>query len=293
MKRMSQPIYFMNSSKYPARASFFLRGRQWIEMAQLHPALSSRDLRETQTGSDLSGGIAILTKTAIRTGLHPLIDRLRRRGMTLIADPIDGDFPDDLLSRFDCVIAAARMQEAFFRATLPVRVVYVGHHVDLRLPSFRPPADRFSMGYFGERLNARHRDELQNDIEFVFMKTNAHDDTAWMSALARHNAHYLLRSRDKPSRFKPFTKGFIAARLGAPVLIGDDDAEARHFLPDDYPYRVDADNLGAVRKMVARMKDDFGQGAWRRACDMMMCVEEAACNEAIAAQLHEALSPYL
>ena len=242
---------------------------------------------------DLDDSVVILNKSALAVLRDDDFDHLKDRGNILIADPLDAVMSDGSLAKFDCLIAAALEQLAYYRAHVATRTAYIAHHIDTRIPPVASRPKRFSMGYFGEITNARYTRELGEYVSFVSVDTKAAEATGWMHELGGHNAHYLIRAIGESGSFKPFTKGFIAAHCASPVLVARHDLEARHFLPPSYPYIVDVDHVEDVKRVISRMRDGFMSAEWRLAKEAMRGMLEACSRVSVSGQVYEAIAAYL
>ena len=288
-------IIFIGHPEKWNSGSSYLRSRQ---LGLLAAASSEFNGLQIGFASDLSGRdcVQILNKYSMEH-FHPeeLIDS-KTRNNRLIADPLDGVFENDFLDLFDAVIAASLLQRAHYFSTLSNTVSYVGHHVDQRIGFSYPTPGRnhgFSIAYFGEITNARFPDALAKRVKFHSVDTKTSASTEWMSGLQDHPSHYAVRAPVTESFFKPFTKGFIAAHCMAPVLVDKDDGEARHFLPEAYPYFTGKETPDDILASIDRMARDFDANSpeWIFALESMRRVREHCDPKLIVRQLHAAIFP--
>jgi hypothetical protein len=290
---MSRDIYFFVHPPLARSGSSYLRSYELRAMAGADARFRALRLAVTMSSDPLDDCVVILSKSALDVLRDDDFERLKDRGNILIADPLDGVHSDRFLARFDCVVAAALEQLAYYRRHIAARTTYVAHHIDTRIPPIASNPDCFSMGYFGEITNARYTRELQECVSFVKVDTKAAQATHWMGELAGHNAHYLIRSIDETGSFKPFTKGFIAAHCASPVLVAQSDGEARHFLPPSYPYVADAGRVDDVRRVIGRMQEGFMTDEWRVARESMRGILELCSRATVLEQIYETVAPYL
>jgi hypothetical protein len=191
---------------------------------------------------------------------------------------------DDALAAAHVLLAASLTQARAFRgrfAAVPVH--YLAHHVDLRLPSVTPPADRARMAYFGKLENCLHADRMPSCVALIAAESTA--DTGWMRHLGAHNAHYALRAATPVDGFKPFTKGFVAAHCDSPVIVRADDEEARLHLGEDYPFFVHDLSIEAVTGQLAQIAASFGTADWHAARTIMQDLAARTALPAIQQQL--------
>ena len=111
----------------------------------------------------------------------------------------------------------------------------VTHHVNRQVPAVTPPADRLRTGYFGDLGNTVRPASLAEMVDLVGIDTRDVNDN-WLTALPHYNCHWIVRRTRPWDSWKPFLKGFVAARCGAPVIVTADDGDAAHYLGDDYPF---------------------------------------------------------
>ena len=288
---MTRPVLFVDSVSKLRSGSSFLRTTQ---LWQLSKAAFEDAGISSQAASGLAhrDSVLILNKNTLLAMTPWRLRRLKRRNNILVADPLDGKVAAARLQCCDLLLAASLTQEDALRVEFPDKpVAHVGHHVDLRLPTVSPPTDGFRLGYFGEIGNAAFSGSPDLPVEFVAVATNRANLTGWMEKLDRFNAHYALRETQTFDGFKPFTKGFVAAHCGCPILIGSDDTEARRHLPADYPFVADTASVESVAAAIDRMRNAFGGSEWQKAIAAMAEIRSQTSPDAIAAQLVKAIAP--
>lgn len=287
-KRTGRRVVFA-VSKAPI-GSNFLRGRQLHELVS--PLLGNRGI-ESSIALDLeiSDALVLLNKNVILGTTPDLIERLKRRRNIVVADPLDGDVPEEALRAVDALISSSHVQSDYFGLTFPEKPrFYVGHHVDIRIGPIEPrPSETLSIGYFGELYNALYSEELRSRIDFHRTNTVDSSDVSWMAQLRNYNAHYGMRLRQRYDGYKPFTKGFVAAHCGCPIIVSADDREAMLHLTNDYPFAVRDSSLTAVLAVMADMSAGFMGPRWRAALEIMNHVKAKSSHEAIANQLLRAI----
>lgn len=288
---VTRPVLFIDSVPKLRSGSSWLRTTQ---LWQLSRAAFEDAGIVTQVSSRFAhrDSILILNKNTLLATKPWRLRRLKGRNNILVADPLDGAVAAERLRCCDLLLAASLTQYDALSAEFPdKRIAHVGHHVDLRLPPVSPPTDGFRLGYFGEIGNAAFSGSPDLPVEFVAIATARADLTGWMAELDRFNAHYALRNTQAFDGFKPFTKGFVAAHCGCPILIGGDDAEARRHLPPDYPFIANTASIDNVVAAIGRMRDAFGGPEWQKAKAAMAEIKRQTAPGAIAAQLVEAIAP--
>jgi hypothetical protein len=271
--------------------STLLRSGQLWQLAE--PLLKAEGILSfVGSRDDFRDAVLVLNKNILLKLNPESIERLKKRGNIVCADPLDGKYPEDVLSSCDVLIAASKFQFADYSRRFPThRVSYVGHHVDLRIGKIAPPNDRIRIGYFGEPLNTRFEDDFRDRVSFVRVNTSNANKSPWIDELSSYNAHYAIRASRPIDGFKPFTKGFVAAHCNCPILVETQDEEARQFLPADYPFFTDASSAIQVRETIERMEQSFGGAEWRRALDAMRDVGAASARDRVARQVFDLVSP--
>jgi hypothetical protein len=261
-----------------------LRGHQLIELAaRTRPGIACQPCNLADLATS-PGQTVLLTKSALARLRPDDMARLRARGHRLIADPVDLPPDDDVLAAAHFLLASSLIQERVFRARFPdLPVHYLAHHVDLRLPAIIPPTDRPRLAYFGKLENCLHADRISPLVSLIPAEFPA--DTGWMQQLGAYNAHYALRAATPVDGFKPFTKGFVAAHCGVPVIVRADDEEARLHLGEDYPFYVEDMSAEAVTAQLTRIADGFGAPDWIAAQAIMQDVATSIALPAIQQQL--------
>jgi hypothetical protein len=177
-----------------------------------------------------------------------------------------------------------------WRQTLDLNRLYPGtpaflvtHHVNSQVPRLQPPRDRLRTGYFGDLQNTVRPESLSGLVELVGIDTRAVNDS-WLDALPHYNCHWILRRARPWDGWKPFLKGFVAARCGAPVIVTADDGDAAHYLGDDYPFYArslaDADLEMAMAVALA----GFGGPDWTRAEEIMAQVADRSSHAQVCAE---------
>ena len=76
-------------------------------------------------------------------------------------------------------------------------------------------------------------------------------------------------------------KGFTAAYLGANIIIKRSEGDARYYLPPDYPYFIENDDLDSVKSCITKATEDFGGPRWLYACKQMKNMQQRFSHESI------------
>lgn len=287
--RRARPVRFVFAPEFAATGSTVMRGSQLAQIAA-HTPLASRGIDLVPLTTDLHRSDLFLTKGVLKTVDDATLTAWRRHGNRLFADPVDESLSDRLAEAVDIVVAASRTAFDAYRAQWPTaEVATIDHHVDPRVTAAMklalPRLDEPRFGYFGERINTIRSRKIARKVEFVQVSTSRTDDT-WFDRLPHFNVHYGIRRPRELDHHKPFLKGFTAAACRSLILIQDDQAEARRWLPDDYPYwlrgRV---TEPAILDAIESLRLSYLSPEWSQGLQMMRDIEEQTSSRAVGAQL--------
>lgn len=262
---MPRDFAFIVDRKTQRAGSAHLRGRQ---LSQLFAEVAADYGRGVQFcfADDLPRDvIGIVSKSALLWGDGSVPSRLRAAGCLVLMDFIDGRLRPEIVAQADGFIACSATQSRHLRAHHPDRpVIHIPHHVDLDLPALPCQWDRFACGYFGGRGNGAHLDALEAAGAIKVWETLFANRNGWHQGLADINLHYAFRPRSMwQGGFKPFTKGFVAAHVGAVVLVAESDEEATELLGADYPFQIpDATDARAMQARLAELAGRFRDADW-------------------------------
>lgn len=275
MAGAARSLSFVCAGRYRASGSTYLRAFQLAELAaqRLGP-VRVRELAELD--EDVGDEVLIFNKSCLqqefRAGVLERLPELRRHAVCL-ADPIDLPVTDEFLDRFDGVIAASLGQADHLAARRAKPVFLIHHHVDARLTGGAKQWDSARIAYFGELVNTWHVDRLGDIVDFFSVDTTNALYIPWAQHLAFYNVHYCLRRARSIDGFKPASKLFLAASLGAPVVIEKRNDEAQRLLPRDYPYFAESTEPDAVRALLGRVAESFGREEWGYARQSMAAID--------------------
>ena len=115
--------------------------------------------------------------------------------------------------------------------------------------------------------------------------STAEVEVSWLDLLPNYNCHWIVRQfRPWDSSFKPFLKGFLAARCGAPVIVTAEDGDAGHYLGDDYPFYARSLAAADLEMALAIAAAGFGGPDWGRARDIMAQVAARSSDAQVCAE---------
>lgn len=273
------PVAFLFHPDFAADAPTLLRGQQLsVLLADRYP--DDYDVTFTSDRRSLHQQVVIVTKGALkRLGVEEL-DQLRRRNVAVIAC-WDDLVPDPAkVMVVDAQMAVSFTQLLALRRRYPSSpAYYVTHHVNTRMPHGRPSHDRLRVGYFGEPYNTHLPSSLSGLVDVIGTDTKDASRERWMASLSAYNCHWIIRRRQQWDGSKPFLKGFVAARYGAPVIVNERDEDALYYLGDDYPFFVGSIEPVALEASFVEVSSAFGGPEWELARDIMHQVADRSSNE--------------
>ena len=242
------------------------------------------------------GHTLFLTPSVIRHATFEELDRLRRRRNTLCLDFLDYPPSDQLIDERDVLISSSIRQHELLRIRYPKNISHmITHHVDPEIDYTFRNFTEARIGYFGELGNARYNSELRDSIDFHQTNNSENPDRSWLSLLPNYNCHYSVREyrfpfpNPPPDAFKPFTKGFTAARCASNLIVDRDESDALFYLGSDYPYLLDNNELPTVKRALAFVKESFGSSDWKRGLEAMREVRSKSSENHIQGEIADLL----
>ncbi len=185
-------------------------------------------------------------------------------GMKFYYDPVDQLVDPSRLAAVDGVVASSYRQYLWLRSTLSIPVFLLPHHADLRINSRVEPTVPFLVGYFGVRKNGFLPEAVASRVAIV--DVGSCSDIRWMNRLATYPCHYCVRRKaEKSHSYKPATKLFIAAKVGAAVITTRDESDAELLLPPDYPFFSPSRNERAVIETIEFARESYGTQLFAKA----------------------------
>jgi hypothetical protein len=277
------PVVFLADAATVRTASTFLRGRQLSAM--VGEAFPDRfEVRFAEDAAAVRDAVVVLTKGAMAALDAGALEALARRNLAAIGC-WDDIRPDPAKAR-----AVDAHMTLSWRQTLELNRLYpdtpaflVTHHVNSQVPRLAPPRDRLRTGYFGDLDNTVRPSSLGAMVELVGIDTRAVNDS-WLDALPHYNCHWIVRRARPWDGWKPFLKGFVAARCGAPVIVTADDGDAPYYLGDDYPFYARSLAAGDLEMAMAVAAAGFGGPDWRRAEEIMAQVADRSSDAQVCAE---------
>jgi hypothetical protein len=168
--------------------------------------------------------------------------RYRRKGLgpVFLYDPVDELInPAKIRGRVDGVIASSYNQYAALAPIVGCPVYCILHHVDFRITRQYQKNNGIKFAYFGSFGNAYSPNNINKYVDFI--QASKSSDTKWFNRLENYSCHYCVRrKREKSHSYKPSTKLYLAACVGAVVITTRDESDAGHILPPDYPFFLES-----------------------------------------------------
>jgi hypothetical protein len=278
---MPRDIVFVIARGKELVGSAEMRGRQLCGMVA-EAAGGTRRVRMAFHDEPVRSAIVVVNKTALRPPFLAALHGLHAEGCFVLADFIDMPVLPEIADQVDGFLACSVLQARHLAEHWPAKpVIHLPHHADPAIGRLPCRWDRFSAGYFGMAESVAHLDAVVNSGLVQAWRTTVGSREQWIRALAGVNLHYACRPRRMWGRgFKPFTKGAVAARAGAVVLVDASDHEAMEQLGSDYPLTVPAEAEAAtIIARLAALRDTFGGPEWREARERMRPLREAASQQ--------------
>ena len=279
------PLVFLSAAAHAKSASTLLRGHQLSAMVAA--AFPDRyAVSFTEDADAVRDAVVVLTKGAMVTLSPEAIARVAQRNRAAIG-AWDDMRPEPEKARIvDAHLTLSHRQTIDFNRMFPETPAFlVTHHVNRLVGAMTPPADRLRPGYFGDLDNTVRPPSLAGQVALVGINTlDVRGSEGWIATLPDYNCHWIVRRARPWDGWKPFLKGFVAARCGATVITTADDGDAAYYLGDDYPFYArslaDADLEMALVEAAAA----FGGPEWRRAEEIMRGVAARATDARVLAE---------
>jgi len=281
--RTRRRVAFLYAERYASTASTFLRGGQLSELVAEHYP-DALDVTWTSDAGALRDQVVILTKGALQVMPAPEIAALRARNIAVVGswDDVVPE-PDKVAALSAHMTLSHRQMLDFSRAYPKVPAFHVTHHVNRQVPPMTPPADRLRTGYFGLLDNTVRPETLAGMVELVGISTST-VESSWIDALPRFNCHWIIRRKKPIDGWKPFLKGFLAARCGAVLVVAPEEDDALQYLGDDYPFFVRGLTAPELEADMAAIASAFGGPEWRQAQAIMAQVAARSTDAVVAAE---------
>ena len=275
------PITFLCPEDRQARVTALLRAEQLSEI------ISARfsDIYDVSYTSDIlaaKNGIVVLTPYALNRYDIETISGIKARNIALIGSWEDGIPKAEKVRLLDAhMTLSLRQQLDLGRAYPEVPAFHVTHHVNLKVSQTIPPMDKLRTAYFGDPRNTVFPDSLSEHVRLFDTRVSS---VNWLDELPGFNCHWIVRQQRPGFGWKPFLKGFLAARCGAVVIVTRDDPNAGHYLGDDYPFYADSLDPAELEMVWVHVSSAFGSHEWNLAREIMQQVAARSTDFQVASE---------
>lgn len=279
-------VVFIYNEDLSQSGSTIMRVNQLSEILHRHYN-NELKIRCRKSAYGISGSVIILNKNSISQYTINQINEIRKYNKVLI-DPVDASLDNDVAESVDGVIAASKLAYESWSKELRVPVFLVNHHAD---PRIKPAESQrtFKCGYFGELGNTVITPQIEQVVKFVNVGAQTRE-VGWEKLISKYALHYSIRRHQEFDGYKPFTKGFIAAKCRSNIIVGVDDEEALSWLGEDYPYICKDMSEGGILDTINYAKSTYGGEEWDRGLDVMNKINQKVSIENISSQLHSSIS---
>ena len=250
----------------------------WRELGELAPHQSRPD-------------VVICHKSALEDdGLLVVARRWAREGTLFCADIVDGKPKQGMRIRkiLRSFICSSR-SEFDYRSSRGERCYFVPHHVDLRIMPLRRQRPNFALGYLGQRRNAQHLETIKLDV----LEDSPHifepGHRSLQDFLIGQSHHYSVRRYSRDEGFKPPTKIYLAAHVGAVAIVSREDSESLRAVGSDYPYLSVSSRYSDVVETVRFAEETMGMREHDSALQTMEELRREFCPARVVKSLHFAL----
>jgi hypothetical protein len=241
------------------------------------------DTYEVSFTSDVTAarhGLVILTTYALNEYDAETIYTIKSRNLAVIGSWEDGDPKPDKIALLDAHMVQSWRQMLDFNRLYPsVPAFHVTQNVNTRIRESVPQMDRLRTAYFGDLQNTVRPDSLSGNVELF---DTWQSERSWLDVLPEFNCHWIVRRRVPGFTWKPFIKGFVAARCGAVVIVSRDDENAPYYLGDDYPFYTESLDIADLEMAWVRVAAGFGGESWRLAREIMRQVADRSSDELVS-----------
>lgn len=306
-------VVFAYRALLKARGSKIMRSDQLCAMARLHLGHlydfeqvmlhgPGKPRQQRKMVEHLRGAVVIFLKGSARNFDEAGMASLRDAAHAICVDYLDSPVGGAVYPYTDTHIMASLAGQAALTQRLAhsthwpgAHVAYLTHHADPRLGRLREGGPRaMRVGYFGLAANTYIPPALAGRV-IAAPEAAAFNDL--LSAMEATDLHYAIRNPapllfDGQRLFKPFTKGFNAARIGANVVVDRAADDAVAYLGDDYPFFAASTDEPDIIAAFQVAEDTFGGPEWQRALDRMAHVKARSGTDQVMADLRQILARF-
>ena len=306
-RRQRQPdapvkITFLYAEERADSLHTILRGQQLSEIAAagLGPDYEVSYVSDRYIDS-IHNQIVILNLLVIAKISLEKLSKLKKNNTALISDWQDSAADTNKVMLCDAQMTLSIPQTCAFNRLFPdTPAFHVTHNVNKNIKYFKPPMESIRTLYFGAPTNTSIPDSLKDVVDLIEGKKK---NLPLEEFIPQYNCHWIVRANVPIEQFwlvrgasplkraslaleqwKPFLKGFVAARCGAVVLVTRDDANAPHYLGDDYPFYANSLAPADLETAWLNAATAFGGPEWRHAQAIMRQVEARSSDAQVCAE---------
>jgi hypothetical protein len=240
-----------------------------------------------------SADLVILSKTAVAIEKSTeIVSKMSELQTRILVDLVDGSpaLVEPIAHQVNAYICSS-ISEHEYRKQKNQDAFLVHHHVDSRIAHRHTSrSKKFSVGYAGRVENTLWLDALPLSVHPVDTGDFSRGSRQLEQFLKKFTHHYSVRKYQAWDGFKPGTKAFLAAHLGA-VFIGSlEDDESRLLLGGDYPYLSASSNVEDVKRVFELARMTFGRDLHRAAQRKMETLRRLSCRARVTLDLHAAIT---
>lgn len=231
--------------------------------------------------SNLENTICIFSKHAIGVS-RTHAKALRSRNNLVVLDIVDARYSIDEADQSDAVIVTSMSAYKNLK-NIKRGVYFISHHADLRLHGAPPGEYNDRIGYFGEPQNGVLTSGIRALVDVIPIDTSRSTGD-WLEQTQKYPLHYAVRLPRSIDGYKPFTKGFVAAKCGVPIICPRFEEDNEIWLGADYPYYVEALDEPSIVRACNYALATLHQDDWLYAQQIMQRLARANSEPAIANQ---------
>lgn len=280
----------MRCDQLAAMASGHLDAKRWSFEVMAMPREGQLRKQRLMT-EDIRGAVVIFLKRAWKVLDPAHLENWRDAARAVAIDYVDARTTPQPGIDVDVHIAASGALERHLMRHHPdATIMRLDHHAD---PALSPakPGNQLRLAYFGRQKNRTLPRAVAHRV-WTPQYDGLTIESDIRAAMRRANLHYAVREMEPEANrtsFKPFTKGFNAAAVGANVLVNRQVDDAADWLGADYPFLIDDCLPDTIAAAIDKAETAFGTPEWKEALAKMETIRAAVSAKAITSQLETVL----
>lgn len=280
----------MRCDQLAAMAKAHLDAQRWTFEVMAMPREGQLRKQRLMT-DDIRGAVVIFLKRAWKVLDPEHLANWRDAARAMAIDYVDARTTPVPDVEIDAHIAASgALERHLISRHAGACILRLDHHADPALTPAAPSRD-LCLAYFGREKNRTLPRRLASrvmvpDYEGLSLQHDIRE------AMGNANLHYAVRDMEPETHrtsFKPFTKGFNAAAVGANVLVNRQVDDAVEWLGADYPFLIEDCRPETIAAGIDRAEAAFGSDDWTAGLATMERIRESVRPNRIAFQLERIL----